>query len=237
MPDDARVLEGVERLIVDGTNVLHALRRTADPLPAAALIGRLRAIVPAGVAVVLVLDGSPEHGLVSRRIAAGVEIRYSGRSTADELIIRLCERDFAEESAGLLVVTDDQGLASAVRRVGGRTVRNTWLVGLLTRQRIASPSVGRPSTPPPDTGRPVWTPGSRASLRGTPARGSGGALGPGRPPGAGRPGGPSLSAGHADSAGLQARDADSAAEDSRWSPGRGATRKIGNGKKRPSTGR
>src|ERR1035437_4281629 len=89
MPDDARVLEGVERLIVEGTNVLHALRRTADPLPAAALIGRLRAIVPAGVAVVLVLDGSPEHGLVSRRIAAGVEIRYSGRSTADELIIRL----------------------------------------------------------------------------------------------------------------------------------------------------
>ncbi|HEX7490664.1 MAG TPA: NYN domain-containing protein, partial [Candidatus Limnocylindrales bacterium] len=228
MPDDARVLEGVERLIVDGTNVLHALRRTADPLPAAALIGRLRAIVPAGVAVVLVLDGSPEHGLVSRRIAAGVEIRYSGRSTADELIIRLAERDFAEEAAGLLVVTDDQGLASVVRRAGGRTVRNNWLMGLLSRQRIASPSIGRPSTPPPDTDRATWTPGSRASLRGTPARGvagRGGAAGPTQP------GRPNPSAGHADAAGLQARDADAAAEDSRWSPGRGATRKIGNGKK------
>jgi predicted RNA-binding protein with PIN domain len=241
MPDDARILEGVERLIVDGTNVLHALRRTADPLPAAALIGRLRAIVPAGVAVVLVLDGSPEHGLVSRRIAAGVEIRYSGRSTADELIIRLAERDFAEEAAGLLVVTDDQGLASIVRRAGGRTVRNSWLMGLLSRQRIASPSIGRPSTPPPDPDRSTWTPGNRASLRGTPARGAAGpargAAGPNRPNGATRPGGPNPSAGHADAAGLQARDGDAAAEDSRWSPGRGATRKIGNGKKRPSSGR
>jgi len=175
MPDDRHVLEGVDRLVVDGTNVLHALRRSADPLPAAALIGRLRAMVPAGVAVVVVLDGSPEHGLVSRRIAAGVEIRYSGRSTADDLIIRLAERDFAEEAAGLLVVTDDHGLANAVRRVGGRTVRNNWLIDMLGRQRIASPSIGRPTTPPLDPDRPVstWTPGSRASLKGTPARGSG----------------------------------------------------------------
>jgi predicted RNA-binding protein with PIN domain len=240
MPDDARVLEGVDRLIVDGTNVLHALRRTADPLPAAALIGRLRAIVPPGVAVVLVLDGSPEHGLVSRHIAAGVEIRYSGRTTADELIIRLAERDFAAESTGLLVVTDDNALASVVRRVGGRTVRNNWLLGLLTRQRIAAPSIGRPMTPPPDANRPAWTPGSRASLRGTPARGSGGSGGSGGPSGgsgAGRSGNPTPSAGRPDAAGMAARDADAAAEDARWSPGRGATRKIGNGKKRPSAGR
>jgi predicted RNA-binding protein with PIN domain len=257
MPDDRHVLEGVDRLVVDGTNVLHALRRSADPLPAAALIGRLRAMVPAGVAVVVVLDGSPEHGLVSRRIAAGVEIRYSGRSTADDLIIRLAERDFAEEAAGLLVVTDDHGLANAVRRVGGRTVRNNWLIEMLGRQRIASPSIGRPTTPPPDPDRLVstWTPGSRASLKGTPARGSGSGgsgnaggqggrvqggrgQGPGTRAGSrGGPAAPNPAAGHADAAGAAARDADAAAQESRWSPGRGATRKIGNGRRRPSTGR
>ena len=37
MPDDRRVLEGVTRMIVDGTNVLYALRRSPAPLPAAAL--------------------------------------------------------------------------------------------------------------------------------------------------------------------------------------------------------
>jgi predicted RNA-binding protein with PIN domain len=241
VPDDQRVLEGVDRLVVDGTNVLHALRRSADPLPAAALIGRLRAIVPAGVAVVVVLDGSPEHGLVSRRVAAGVEIRYSGRSTADELIIRLAERDFAEEAAGLLVVTDDHGLANAVRRVGGRTVRNGWLIEMLGRQRIASPSVGRPTTPPFDPDRPTstWTPGSRASLKGTPPRAGAGksmpAAGSHGGPHAGS-GAPNPAAGHADAAGAAARDADAAAQESRWSPGRGATHKIGNGRRRPRTG-
>ncbi|MFI5259429.1 MAG: NYN domain-containing protein, partial [Candidatus Limnocylindrales bacterium] len=132
MPDDRRVLESVDRLVVDGTNVLHALRRSPTPLPAAALIGRLRAIVPAGVAVVVVLDGSPEHGLVSRRVASGVEVRYSGRFTADEIIARLAD-ELAGAAAGLLVVTDDIELSGTVRRAGGRTVRNGWLIDRLGR--------------------------------------------------------------------------------------------------------
>jgi hypothetical protein len=192
MPDDRRVLEGITRLVVDGTNVLHALTRSPSGLPAAALIGRLRAIVPPGVAVVLVLDGSPEHGLVSRRVASGVEVRYSGRFTADDVILRLTEHDFAAETAGLLVVTDDFELAASVRRVGGRTVRNGWLIDRLGRQRLASPSAGLPASP--SIGRPAAT-----------------------------------SAGHDAGAGDT--------ESPRWAPGRGATRKVGNGRKRPATGR
>jgi hypothetical protein len=57
MVDDRRVLEGVTRLVVDGTNVLFALRRSPAPLPAAALIGRLRSVVPPTVAITVVLDG------------------------------------------------------------------------------------------------------------------------------------------------------------------------------------
>jgi predicted RNA-binding protein with PIN domain len=148
VPDDRRVLEGVARLIVDGTNVLHAIRRSATPLPAAALIGRLRAIVPAGVAITVVLDGSPEHGLVARHIAAGVEVRYSGRFTADQLIVRLLET-YVPENSNTLIVTDDFELSNIVRRSGARTARTAWLVGRLERQRLVAPAPGRPGLVPP----------------------------------------------------------------------------------------
>ena len=207
MTDDRKVLEGVERMVVDGTNVLHMLRRSASPLPPATLIGRLRAIVPAGVSVVVILDGSPEHGLVSRRVAAGVEVRYSGRWTADEVIARLVEHDYAASSQGTLVVTDDIALSSTVRRAGGRTVRNTWLSNRLDRQWLSAPSAGRPG---PQGG------GSGASGSGGPSTQVGAGAGPVRPA-------PAADSGDADGP--------------RWEPGRGATKKHGNGKRRPSTGR
>ena len=143
MPDDRRVLEGIARMVVDGTNVLYALRRSPAPLPPAALIGRLRAIVPPGVAITVVLDGSPEHGLVARQVASGVEVRYAGRFTADELIAHLLEGQYRPEASGTLVVTDDIELSSVVRRSGGRTVRNGWLLGRLERQHLSSPAPGR----------------------------------------------------------------------------------------------
>jgi hypothetical protein len=198
MPDDRRVLDGIERLIVDGTNVLHALSRTPGPLPAAALIGRLRAIVPPQVAVVVVLDGSPEHGLVSRRIASGVEVRYAGRMTGDEAITQIVEREAVAGSrgggtgtSGLLVVTDDIELAGFVRRAGARTVRNSWLANRLARQRLSSPAPGRPVS-----------------------------FGAG-PSGAAGAGGGQTGAG-------STNPPDEEPEARRWSPGRGATRKRGN---------
>jgi hypothetical protein len=222
MPDDRRVLDGVTRLVVDGTNVLFALRRSTSPLPAAALIGRLRSIVPPGVSVILVLDGSPEHGLVSRHVASGVEIRYAGRFTADEIIARLVEHEFAASSEGTLVVTDDIGLSNIVRRTGARTTRNGWLMDRLDRQRLSAPSTGRPSTPPPGP------PSARGTGMPPAGRNAGRSFGS-RPP-ASSP----TSAGAGSGAGAAA-EAD--AEGPRWSPGRGATRKIGNGRRRPSKGR
>ena len=147
MPDDRRVLDGVARLVVDGTNVLHAIRRSPVPIPAAALIGRLRALVPPGVSITVVLDGSPAHGLVARHIASGVEVRYSGRFTADDLIARLLD-EHGSEAAGTLVVTDDIELGQTVRRSGGRTARTGWLIGKLERQRLVAPTSGRPGLVP-----------------------------------------------------------------------------------------
>jgi hypothetical protein len=211
MPDDRKVLEGVTKLIVDGTNVLHALRRTPTPLPPAALIGRLRAIVPPGVEIVVVLDGSPEHGLVSRQVASGVVVRYAGRWTADEAITGLAEHESAAGRVGMLVVTDDIELSQSVRRIGGRTVRNGWLLDRLGRQRLSAPSAGRPSSPSSAPGGSIST-RSASGIGASPmGRGSGGR---GATPGD-----------------------DSDAEGPRWAPGRGATRKIGNGRRRPSTGR
>jgi hypothetical protein len=195
MPDDRRVLDGVDRLIVDGTNLVHALGRVGAPLPPVAVIGRLRAVLPPEVAVTVVLDGSPEWGLVTRHLASGVEVRHSGRATADELILRLVADSPLSigQRGSTMVVTDDIDLAEAVRLSGGRTARNSWLIGRLERQRLAAPAPGRPSPPP------------------SPAAGP-----------------------------LAGRDSDSGSGDpdaGRWSPGRGATRKRGNPRRRPSSGR
>jgi hypothetical protein len=167
---------GTTRLLVDGTNLLHALARGPDPLPPVALTGRLRSLVPPGVHVVLVLDGSPASGAAERRLTAGVEVRYSGRRPADVLLAELA----AAGPAGTLVVTDDHDLGVALRRQGARTVRAGWLAERLARQRLQAPAVGHPKPPPvaaaeghgdEEPGR-RWRPGRGATRKtGNPKRG------------------------------------------------------------------
>src|SRR4029077_8758352 len=72
-------LVGIERLIVDGTNLLHALSSSATPAPAATLIGLVRGAIPGPVRIELLFDGPPDRGLGGVRIAHGVSVRYSGR--------------------------------------------------------------------------------------------------------------------------------------------------------------
>jgi hypothetical protein len=173
----------MRRLVVDGTNLLHALGRGGERPPATAVTGRLRALVPPAVTVTVVLDGSPAPGAVDRRLAAGIEVRHAGRRTADALIVDVARDD----PPGTLVVTDDRALSAAVRAIGAATARTAWLAGRLERQRLQAPAAGRPR-PPAATGPP---PGS-----------------------------------HGDEE-LDAR---------RWAPGRGATRKRGNPRRRRPRG-
>ena len=169
-------LAGVTRLLVDGTNLLHAIRRGPEPLPPTALTGRLRAIVAPGIGVVVVLDGSPAPGAIGRRIASGVEVRYAGRRPADDLLREMV----APAPEGTLVVTDDIALAESLRALGARTARAAWLAGRLARQRLESPSAGRPRAPlmpespnaEDEPERPAWRPGRGATTkRGNPKRG------------------------------------------------------------------
>lgn len=170
-------LAATERLLIDGTNLLHALRRGASPAPPATLIGRLRGVIEPSVRIELILDGPQEPGLGDTRIASGVTVRYSGRGSADSLIARLVAE--AAQPATLLVVTDDGELADRIKRSGGRTARTEWLMARLDRSRLRSPSVGRPrppnslETPPKDSDqeRPGWQPGRGATKkRGNPRR-------------------------------------------------------------------
>jgi len=195
-------LDGVSRLLVDGTNLLHVLARGAsgpDRQPPAALIGRLRAAIPAETKIELVFDGPPERGLKNERIAHGVSVRYGGRYSADTILITLVEEVTMAAGAppgggspaadALLVVTDDRDLRAAVTRRGARTAGAQWLLRRLDRSRLASPSVG--NRRPPRMAQPA--PGSVSSSK------------------------------------------DDSTDRPGWSPGRGATRKKGPGKRPPKT--
>ncbi len=148
---DRDPLAATRRLLVDGTNLLHAISKAAGSpgaAPPAALIGRLRGAIPAPVTIELVFDGPPERGLRNERIAAGVVVRYSGGRTADTVILTMIEDvrllDGADGTATLLVVTDDRDLRHGSRLRGARTAGSAWLLGRLGSGRLASPSIGNP---------------------------------------------------------------------------------------------
>ena len=177
-------LTGTDRLLIDGTNLLHALSRKPGAAPQAALIGRLRAIVPAAIGIELVFDGAPDPGMRGERVASGLIVRHSGRRTADEVLLSLVDETRAVAGAAatgaLLVVSDDHALRASLRAKGARTAGSAWLLGRLERPKLSAPSVGNRR---PATGRPTeerdpatdpsrWKPGRGATTkRGNPRRG------------------------------------------------------------------
>jgi rRNA-processing protein FCF1 len=172
-------LANTTRLVVDGTNLLYALSRGADRQPPAALVGRLRAIIPAPVAIELVFDGPAERGLRGERIASGVRVRYSGARSADAVILSLADEagatGGAEATAGMLVVTDDRDLRGRLRTKGARTAGAAWLIGRLERGRLAAPAAGNRRPPRDDAAdadddRPGWKPGRGATTKRGPSR-------------------------------------------------------------------
>ncbi|HET9614388.1 MAG TPA: hypothetical protein VFP22_06225, partial [Candidatus Limnocylindrales bacterium] len=98
-------LAGVRRLLIDGNNVLHSISRGENRQPPSALVARLRAAIPEGIAIELLFDGPGERGLRGERIARGLTVRYGGRHTADTVLITLVEE------AGLATRDGAVGLA------------------------------------------------------------------------------------------------------------------------------
>ena len=206
-----RPLEGIDRIIIDGTNVLHALERQADPPPAATLIGRLRSVIPAELKIVLVLDGPPSPGLATRRLASGLELRHAGRRTADMVILDLVTGKIAPTRGNdsptppTLVVSDDRELTYRARQLGATTIGSSWLIERLSGSRLASPGAGRPLPPPSAPGAGSGGPGGFEGSEGSTAEAPG--------------------------------HSGTATEREPWTPGRGATHKTGNGKRAPRQAR
>jgi hypothetical protein len=170
------------RLVIDGTNLLHAISATPGAAPPAALIGRLRAAIPAPIAIEVVLDGPADPGLRNERIAAGVRVRHSGRRTADSVILDALDdvrrEDGPDGTHGILVVTDDRDLRHGAQLQGARTAGARWLLGRLEPGRLAASSVGNRRPPPGAAGdranapadeiedeRRGWSPGRRATVK------------------------------------------------------------------------
>ena len=198
-------LEGTERLVVDGTNLLYRIGPAASPSPSspsrpsssaapappAAVVGRLRASIPAAISIDLVFDGAG-HGVFGR-VAQGMVVRYAGRRTADDVIL-----DLASEAAiarpgkatadRVLVVTNDRELRTRLHAKGARTVPLQWLLERLDVPVLASPASGNKRAPigagraPGGAGtaerkdadgtdeRPGWKPGRRATTKVGPPR-------------------------------------------------------------------
>lgn len=195
-------LEGADRLLVDGNNLLHAARPGGERLPAAALIGRLRGSIPAEVGIEIVFDGPTDPGMRGQRIASGLIVRHGGRWTADQVLISLVDQARATSGAqrgadNVLVVTDDRELRIALQARGARTARSSWLLGRLERRTLVAPAIGNRRSPRPpasssaadDEDRRGWEPGRGATKkRGNPKRGHPAAGGRARPDSEPRPG-------------------------------------------------
>ena len=175
---------GTDRLLIDGTNLLHVMSRKPGAAPQAALIGRLRAIVPATIGIEIVFDGAPDRGMRGERVASGLIVRHAGRRSADEVLLSLVDETRATAGAAatnaLLVVSDDHALRASLRGKGARTAGSAWLLGRLERPKLSAPSIGNRRPPPaarvderdPAIERPGWKPGRGATTkRGNPRRG------------------------------------------------------------------
>jgi hypothetical protein len=178
-------LTGTDRLLIDGTNLLHVLSNKPGQAPQAALIGRLRAMVPASIGIEIVFDGAPDRGMRGERVASGLIVRHAGRRSADEVLLSLVDETRAtaglEATGGLLVVSDDHELRAGLRAKGARTAGSAWLLGRLARPKLSAPSVGNrrparggPSPADESSGQdaPRWKPGRGATTKkGNPRRG------------------------------------------------------------------
>lgn len=177
-------LDGTDRLIVDGTNLLYRLG-SGPAAPPASIIGRLRAAIPAAITIDLVFDGIG-HG-VKGRVAQQMFVRYSGRHAADEMILDLTAAgtqaigaDLAA-AARMLVITNDRELRARLETRGVRSMPVVWLTNRLDMPRLSSPAAGnrRPTLgagqpasallPDEDRDRPGWKPGRGATAKIGPA--------------------------------------------------------------------
>jgi hypothetical protein len=162
-------LAGVERVLVDGSNLAYALARAASagvPRPNVAVIAAVRAAFPPGVRVEVVFDGTGDGGAglarpgTLARAAANLYVEHSGRRSADRVIEEAVEAQLAADGPvatwGILVVTDDRELRGLVGAKGARVAGTAWLAGRLARVTGGgSAGVGQTAVAPGKSGTSI----------------------------------------------------------------------------------
>jgi predicted RNA-binding protein with PIN domain len=143
----SRDATGLELLLIDGDNLLHAVRGRRDEGGTAWLLPRLARWQPAGLHIVVVLDGHPAPGEPMRQRAQGIEIVHAGPHTADDVIVeRLSARPYAERTHAA-VVTRDRGLRDRVIGARGATRSTDWLLRHLNAAQRPADKVGGSQVP------------------------------------------------------------------------------------------
>jgi rRNA-processing protein FCF1 len=168
--------DGIDRLLIDGNNLLHRVSGNVDPGSIRLLLAKLSGAIPTTLPTIVMLDGHPASGTDRRqRIRRGLDIHHAGSLSADDALLNLV-RDMGQlDRAKALLVTDDRALTEKARHLGARTKRLDWLQQVLETppRPTAGTSIGRAGirTPAPEKDKVPWHPGRGATRKkGNPKR-------------------------------------------------------------------
>lgn len=186
---NAREFDAIDRLLIDGNNLLHRVSGSVDPGAQRLLLAKLSGAIPGDIPAIVMLDGHAASGTDRRqRVRRGLDIHHAGSISADEALLNLI-RDAAPNSRGrITLVSDDRALVDKARHLGAHTQRLAWLEQLLDNPArpagvSASSGIGAAKPPkapkapntPPDPERKPWQPGRGATRKhGNPRRGHSG---------------------------------------------------------------
>jgi rRNA-processing protein FCF1 len=169
-------LDGIDRLLIDGNNLLHRVSGNVEDGSIRLLLARLNAAIPSNVATIVMLDGHPASGTDRRqRIRRGLDVHHAGSLSADDALLNIVRDMSIHDRAAAFLVTDDRGLSEKARRLGARTQRLAWLEALIERPAAtAAPARGasigrkgiRSASSDIDTSpRQPWKPGRGATVK------------------------------------------------------------------------
>ena len=124
-------------ILIDGNNLLHSLPRNERSRDAV----RRRALDTVrheGVSLTVVFDGPPAAGSPEIEHLGQVHVRYSGSSSADDVIIGLLPQ--GGRATEWVVVTDDRGLRDRARERGARArTLSQWRSRRVSKPRREAP--------------------------------------------------------------------------------------------------
>ena len=169
-------LDGIDRLLIDGNNLLHRMSGNADPASVRLLLAKLSGAIPDSTPTIVMFDGHAASGTDRRqRIRRGLDVQAAGSITADEALLNIIRDTSARDRAGVVIVTDDRPLTEKARHLGARTKRLDWLEQLLAAPSVSqNTGIGRKGIKPPaepQAEREPWSPGRGATKKkGNPKR-------------------------------------------------------------------